>query len=79
MIRTALGATTVLSIVNLGFGGKAKPKVSEIMMLISLMLMLISVVLIMLMLIMVLMLMRSPNVSSLLILLHCPSWICQSS
>merc|ERR1719458_1288464 len=25
--RTALGATTVLSIVNLGFGGKAKPKV----------------------------------------------------
>ena len=25
--RTALGATTVLSIVNLGFGGKSKPKV----------------------------------------------------
>ena len=34
MIRTALGATTVLSIVNLGFGGKAKPKVSGIRILI---------------------------------------------
>ena len=27
--RTALGATTVLSIVNLGFGGKSKPKVTN--------------------------------------------------
>ena len=35
MIRTALGATTVLSIVNLGFGGKAKPKVSRIGMIID--------------------------------------------
>ena len=29
--RTALGATTVLSIVNLGFGGKAKPKARKMM------------------------------------------------
>ena len=63
MIRTALGATTVLSIVNLGFGGKAKPKVSEIMMMIIVMLIIV-------MLTMVLIQMISLPSSSLLIFLH---------
>ena len=73
MIRTALGATTVLSIVNLGFGGKAKPKVSEIMMLILVMLIILMLMLIIVMLTMVLIQMISLPSSSLLIFLHYPS------